>query len=93
LNIEKSKVVAFLIQEMFHFLTFSFVYVVAHGCLWNFTLGGGQGAVLFFGIKEKVQLRGNMIELCQEKENQTSSLFLSFFFLAASAAKKYSSIV
>jgi hypothetical protein len=50
LNIEKkSKVVAFLIQEMFRFLTFSFVYV-AHECLWNFTLEGvrREGGVVFW---------------------------------------------
>jgi hypothetical protein len=57
--------------------------------------GRGRGAVLFFGIKEKVQLRGNMIELCKKSKIKQAAFF-SFFlsFLAASAlAKKYSSIV
>ncbi len=75
---------------MFRFLTFSFVYV-AHGCLWNFTFWGGGGGKVFFGIKEKLQLRGNMIELCKKskiKQAALFSFFLSFFF-AASAAKKY----
>jgi len=52
---------------------------------------GEKGRVLSFGIKEKVQLCGNMIELCKKSKIKQAAFF--FFFGAASAAKKYSSIV
>jgi hypothetical protein len=51
---------------------------------------GEKGRVLSFGIKEKVQLCGNMIELCKKSKIKQAAFF---FFCAASAAKKYSSIV
>ncbi len=57
---------------------------------WGGGREGEKGRVLSFGIKEKVQLCGNMIELCKKSKIKQAAFF---FFCAASAAKKYSSIV